>query len=505
MTIKRLNIGVIFLLLFSYSCSRQDIGSEELPETSEVANVPRLAQSPWPIYHANTNATASSKNLGPGDIAQVQSIASQTNKFGKSDVSPWTVVGDVYPDGSQPFYTTPNEGIAKYLIDGETFKPVDILSLDRKFFDYDWTIAVLEGNRVVTTEIKNNRFVVIGDQNESATSPLEIKYFVNVDLDLYGRLTSHFTISHDGHIIALTQDNKLVAVDIVRREVAAFIDLSSGSGVSFHNSFPIDKEGRIYLSTQKQLSAYDWNGEFFVSVWDAPYDMRGPGCEGYDENITRLEEVTNIANGELCTGSGTTPSLMGEQADGIVVILDGHAPKNNVVAFWRGIIPEDWEPLPDPNNEGSFLNRRVAGVFPLPYSTPMGDGFTAENSPAVLDNSLIAAQWGGFSPEDSYPKGVQRVDWIPDERKLELAWANPEAHFNGVPTIACRNGKCQTYGMGVLNGTFVYQALDFQTGEMKAQLALGTDQSVLDQGNNHAVASDGSIIYSGRFEMVRVR
>ncbi len=502
---KILNLGIALILIFLNSCSRRELGTEELPDTDKLSDRPSLAQSPWPIFHANTSATASSKSSGPGNISQIRSIASQTNKSGKPDVSPWTVVGEPYPDGSQPIYTTPNEGIAKYLINDGTFMPVDMLSLDRKFFDYDWTIAVLEGNRIVTTEIKNNRFVVLGDQNDSSTSPLEVKYFVDVDLDSYGRLTSHFTVSDDGYVIALTKDNKLVAVDIIRREVAAFIDLSSGSGVSFHNSFPIDKEGRIYLSTQKQLSAYDWNGEFFVSAWNAQYDMRGPGCEGYDENITALEEVTNIANGELCTGSGTTPSLMGEQNGGIVVILDGHAPKNNVVAFWRGAIPEDWEALPDPNNEGAFLDLRVAGIFPLPYSTPVGDGFTAENSPAVLDNSLIAAQWGGFSPEERYPKGVQRVDWIPDERRLELVWANSEAQFNGVPTIACENGNCQTYGMGVLGGAFVYQALDFQTGEMKAQLAMGADQSVLDQGNNHAVASDGSIIYSGRFKMIRIR
>lgn len=148
--------------------------------------------------------------------------------------------------------------------------------------------------------------------------------------------------------------------------------------------------------------------------------MRGPGCEGVSPLRTRREEILAVARGEPCTGTGTTPTLIGSPEGGVFVIVDGHAPKNNLVAFWRNEPPTDWQALPDPYNPGAFLDRRIAGLLPLPLSTPEGDGFTTQNSPAVFGYAAIIAQWAGFNPGFEAPKGVQRVDWLADERRLDL-------------------------------------------------------------------------------------
>ena len=100
---------------------------------------------------------------------------------------------------------------------------------------------------------------------------------------------------------------------------------------------------------------------------------------------------------------------------------------------------------------------------------------------------------------------MQRVDWLPGARRFELIWANPDVHFNGVPTIACaRPDNCQAYGMGRYGSRYAYTSLSFDTGVETGRIDLGRSDQVLDQGNNHAVAADGSIVYSGRHVMVRI-
>ena len=471
-----------------------------------ITNPVQLANSTWPIFHANANATAASPNSGPGDVQTAQTVPALTNRpRQRPNVSPWTVMAEPYADGSQAVITTPNNGLAKYLLKDGILEPVDFLPLDRKFFDFDWSILLLNNRLGVATEQKHNRFVLFGDANSSPQAQLEVKSRITIDESRYGKISSHFSLAPDGHLIALTRANQLIAIDLVRQTVVASTDLPVASGISFHNSFPIDDTGRIYLSTQTLMAAIDWNGETFQSAWTAPYDMRGPGCEARPTNLSAREEVLAVARGELCTGSGTTPTLIGDRSTGVVVIVDGHAPQNNLVAFWRDQPPADWQPLDDLTRAGQRLSPHVAGVLALPLSTPEGDGYTAENSPAVLGNAIVVAQWEGFRPKRNAPRGVQRVDWNPALRQFELVWANPDIHFNGVPTIACTASRlCRTYGMGRYRRDYEYTSLDLATGVETGRVSLGRQQDVLDQGNNHAVAADGSIVYSGRFAMMRV-
>lgn len=253
------------------------------------------------------------------------------------------------------------------------------------------------------------------------------------------------------------------------------------------------------------MAAIDWNNQDFKLAWTAAYDMRGPGCEDTPVNQSARSEVIAVARGERCTGSGTTATLIGDPETGVIVIVDGHAPQNNLVAFWRDTPPLDWQALTDPVRPNQRLHSQVAGVFSLPFSTPEGDGYTAENSPAALGNAVVITQWAGFRPNRNPPKGVQRVDWNPVKRHFELIWTNPDIHFNGVPTIACAAGLCHTYGMGRYGRNYEYTSLDFETGKESGRINLGRQPDVLDQGNSHAIAADGSIVYSGQFAMVRVK
>lgn len=463
-----------------------------------------LAASTWPIYHANTYATAA-VDKPIADPALAQTVDNLTHRrFGKGQVSPWTVLRAPTPEGQQVVLTTPLNGIGKYIIKQDKLHPVDFLQLDRKWTDFDWGILVLADGSAVVTEKKNNRFAVVGDRDNNPQSPLKVLRYLPVDADRHGELTAHFTLAHDGTLIALTHKPALIAMNVRDGRVLASYDLPAAAGMAVHNSFPIDEQGRAYLVAQQAMLAVDWNGRAFNEAWRADYNMRGPGFEHVRENRRQAVEALAVARGEPGTGSGTTPSLLGKPDSGVVVVVDGHSPRNNLVAFWRGNIPADWQPLPDPAKPGRKLDRRVAGVFALPHSTPDGEGHSAENSPAVMGNAIVVAQWAGFKPDESPPKGVQRVDWDPVRRKFDLVWANADVHINGVPTIGRGPDNLRVFGMGREGDRYVYSVLNLQTGKRERRIDLGASDDVLDQGNNHVIAADGSIIYSARGKMVRL-
>ncbi|WP_073975414.1 hypothetical protein [Erythrobacter donghaensis] len=475
------------------------------PAASPAPRNPFLAASNWPIFHANAYATASA-NTGPGAVETAQVVDALTRPLAPAYVSPWTVFGSRYADGSQPVLTTPNNGVAKYLIASDSLRTVDFLPLERNVTDFDWALLVRANGDAVVTERLGNNIVLVGDARPGdPLSPLAVRRRIAVDPAVHGRLLAHHSLAYDGTLIVRTDANRLIAVDLDAGRVIAGFDLPSDSGASFQNSFPIDETGRIFVAAQNLAVAVDWTGSVFRLAWRAPYDMRGPGCEDVPPDRSREEEARAVALGLPCTGTGTTPTLIGSPESGIFVIVDGHQPRNNLVAFWRGEPPADWTPLPDPARPGQFLDRRVAGVLALPYSTPDGEGFTAQNSPAAFGNAVIIAQWAGFNPDATPPTGVQRVDWLPQQRRLSLVWANPSILFNGVPSIGCSAGVCMTYGAGRYGSRYAYTSLDLATGAETGRVDLGTDDRVLDQGNGHAIADDGSIIFAGKRTLIRVR
>ncbi len=459
---------------------------------------PYLAQSNWPIFHANNNATASLQVKQSLHFPLSLQMIDAASQFGlkKGKVSPWTVARAPYPNGAQTLFTTPDNGVAKYVIDGDRFEAIDFLHLARGILNFDWNIVVLRNNDMVVTNRSENEYIIIGDKTNDAESELIIKHKISIDESRYGKISYLFSLAYDGTLITLTKNGQILAIDIDAGQIKSAYTLPQDKGADFHNSFVIDETNRLYLAGQRAVLALDWNGTSFSQAWMAPYDMRGPGCDP-DEEISRFREVLRVARGEICTGSGTTPTLLGSRHDGVLVIVDGHQPKNNIVAFWRHTPPADWGGI-------AGQSRQVAGIMPLPYSTPLGDGFTAENSPAVLGNAIVIAQWGGFDPEKDTPRGVQRVDWQPRSKRFRLRWANPNVHYNGVPTIGRYRNGAYVFGMGRGGDGYEYNVLDFRSGASVQQIPIADNDDFLDQGNNHMIADDGSVIYSGQRSMVRV-
>ncbi|MEM6259084.1 MAG: hypothetical protein AAGI37_12285 [Planctomycetota bacterium] len=493
-----------WLIALVFACHATPATPGEDKAAAPPAN-PALADSTWPIYHANSYATAAvtAPTIDPDRVERVNNLARWRRV--KGHVSPWTVARAPEADGSQVLLSTPFPGVAKYVIDADGLRAVHLLELDRKWTDFDWTIAVLANNSAIVTERKHNRYAIVADKTNRPDSPLEVVKRITIDEDRYGEISSHFTIAYDGTLIALTEKPMMIAVDLEAGRVKSAVDLK-GVGVVFHNSYPVDEAGRVYLSTQVALSAFDWDGESLSLAWTSPYNMRGPGYEKNEEESKKLlPQAIAVARGEPGTGTGTTPTLLGDPSAGVIVLVDGHEPKNRLVAFFRGDIPEDHQPIKDPDDPSLTLDRRVAAVFPLPRSTPDGEGFTMENSPAAYGNSIVLAQWAGFKPDATPPTGVQRVDWDPGTRSFQLVWVNEDVLINGVPTIARTDKGLAAIGMGRDGNRYDYQVLDFETGQpQRPAIDLGTSDDALDQGNNHIITADGSIIYPGKKQLMRL-
>ncbi len=452
-----------------------------------------LADSTWPLFHRNGYAQAAGHldAVSAGDAAGFQRIDNP-----EGGTAPWTVFPAPYSDGSQAVISNTQKGVVKWLINGPVFEQVSYLRLPRGRLDFDWNVAALATGEIVVTSIKDNRFYLLKDERPGCPN---CELVISRQFDIpksVGELTIHFSIGYGGDILVLMEGNKIAAISLDTGAVKAVHSLgSSDGGYSYHNAFASDENGRIFISTQQGVIAIDWDGAAFETAWEAAYDFRGPGCSE-PRRQSRVRERLRTIRGKTCTGTGTTPTLLGEPDGGIVLMVDGHAPQNNLVAFWRGDIPPDWAGLPGED-------RRLAGKIPLPFSTPEGEGHTAENSPAVLGDAVFIAQWAGFNPDCSPPKGVQRVDWNAKARRFDLVWANPDAHFNGIPTASSASGL--VYGTGRGTGcTYAHRGLDIETGEIRLDVPLGDNEGFTDQGNQQAIANDGSIIVGVRKGTLRI-
>jgi hypothetical protein len=463
--------------------------------TGEAPQNPYAAQSPWPHFHRNSYAQAASELRGPepGEVLEAQRIA-----IGRQGGTPTQMhISERYPDGSRTVWSTTLTSVIKARVHGPEFELVDTYRMDATAlsFNVHWNMQLGRGNKAFVPDPKNRAILRFGDANpRDARSRIALEARFQIPDSVPGAATV-LNLSHDGWVIFLTNKGWLGAV---KQDFSAWraFNLSGETGdTTIHNSFPIDENGNIFVVSYAAMTSVRWNGESFQLNWRAPYEFRGANCP--PASASSREEVLKTLRGEGCTGSGTTPTLMGRGAmDKLVLVVDSHAP-NNLVAFWRGEISADWRGLPG-------RDRRVAGVIALPYSTWEGEGFTAENSPPAWGYDIAVAQWAGFQPDCEPPKGVQMIRWDPATRALKLLWANADVHFNNVMTISA--GSSLLYGIGRgADCKYTYQGLDLATGKAAFSLPLDRSNQFNDGGNSHALNDDRSVIFGVPNGIARIR
>lgn len=471
--------------------------SNVLLKSTETSNEdpprnPHLADSPWAIFHRNNHAQKSTNLRGPesGD-----SLVAQFQETPANRVSPWTVLGEKYGSGERPVYGSNATHLFKALVKtNDDFEMVAEYQIDREIFDLNWQLAVLRGNKVIVSDRNQRRFLRFADeQPNNPRSPIKLEASWEMPSQTPGKPAA-FAVSYDGYLVFITDEGFIAAVKLDFSETKYF-DINQLEGdVAIHNNYPMDEQGRVYVVSNNAMTRIDWDGQQFRLGWRSQYDFVGPGCERVRRG--RLREIIRVATGQRCTGSGTTPTLMGTgNMDKLVLVTDGHAPSNNLVAFWRDAIPADWQGIPG-------YDRRVAAVTKLPYATPEGEGYSVENSPPVRGYDVAVAQWNGFKPDCNPLTGVQKLRWNPQTRKLDIAWATNQINMNGVLTYSA--GSNLVYSSGRSNCTYYFYGLDWDTGAIKIAFPLGDDPQYLDQGNQSTLNDDRSIIFGTSKGILRI-
>ena len=326
--------------------------------------------------------------------------------------------------------------------------------------------------------------------------------FVGINMTPDGRLV--LSTDH-GWLISLSRDFKdYVAVQIPGAEGKAaehckLMETERGNtGYGWiRTSMCCDEEGGIYLNSLNHLHRVVWNGEkFSFSEKDGAWSSQYRNGTGY--------------------GSGTTPSLMGDDPskDRFVVIGDGDNVVN-ITLFWRGLIPEDWERLPN------APSRRIAGLGPA----NMGD--VAKGS-IQTEQSITVAGYGAmtvnnepkFSPSwlperagrllafflGHYhlftPYGLHKYEWNPEKAEFIEAWVNKEVSSpNSVPQVSI--GSNVVYTCGTRQGKWSIEAIDWSTGESLGYWLTG-DSRFNTLGGGVQLDNDGQVVFGSIFGKSRI-
>ncbi len=330
-------------------------------------------------------------------------------------------------------------------------------------------------------------------------------FFVGVNMTPDGRLV--LSTDH-GWLVSLARDfSDHVAVRLpgaveadrdVAAEHCARMEAERGNtGYGWvRTSLCCDDEGGVYVSTVDTTHRVVWTGERFSfdeadGAWSARY-RNGTG-----------------------RGSGTTPSLMGDDPDDdrFVVIGDGDDVVN-ITLFWRDAIPDDWKGLPD------APSRRIAGLGPAHMGDPDRDAIQTEQS-------ITVAGWGAMTVDNEpgtrpdwlpqrgarllcfflghhdrfRPSGMHKYEWDTSARQLREAWVADVASPNSVPYVSL--GADTVYTCGTRDGRWTIEAVDWTTGRPRGHWVVGDSRFNTLGGGVH-LDGDGRILFGNVFGKTRI-
>ncbi|MEM1322524.1 MAG: T9SS type A sorting domain-containing protein [Bacteroidota bacterium] len=464
---------------------------------SDPPSNPYLADTPWPLFHRNNYAQASSCITGPlpGDSLIIKS---KTNIRGGT--SPWVYLSDQYPNGERVLLYSNSSFVFKFIDDGEQIITIDSLRIDFDVFtSFGWNFLLTNDKIWYTYDPKydpaegeSTRLFKLSDEDtdDPYSDIVVLDTFDFGDYDI--NRVQHYTISYDGHIVFHSDNNEEESygtVGVISQDFELLDTLryaTTADEITNHNAFPIDENNSFYVTTNKRLIRFDWNGSDLSIAWEAPYDF-----------------VNDGPTGTFAEGSGTTPTLLGwgPGNDKLVVMSDGHA-KNNLLAFWREL-PAGWTGRPG-------MDIHFADSIRIPFAETFDDAFQSiENSPTAFGYDIAIAQYNGFLGYDcENEKGVQKISWDTLNNEFNIAWANDSINMNGVLTYS--EGADLVYGSGKESDcNYYYYGLDWQTGEIVLRLLLGPegtffDDPFYDAGNNNIIDEEGNIYFPGGNALIKL-
>jgi hypothetical protein len=86
---------------------------------------------------------------------------------------------------------------------------------------------------------------------------------------------------------------------------------------------------------------------------------------------------------------------------------------------------------------------------------------------------------------------------------MRVTWRNSAVNLNGVLTYSGATNL--VYSSGREGCTYYFYGLDWNTGQVRVRIRLGTSSNYLDQGNQVSINTDGSAIFGTANGIVRIR
>jgi hypothetical protein len=480
-----------------------------------------LAQSPWPISHGGPPQQASTNTLGPvqADRVEVQRRSFKSDAGIAFGTSPFHVLSShKYPSRptTRTIWGASLTHVYKYVIDGETFTFGGMLPLTR-FVSIGWNLFALKGSngdRIIVPQPRGLRHashrdspcygtspsLIVLEDGADPTSPIRCTQKLELAEDVirpmcavpsgwrYGYSGVFNNVAYSGEIATIVVFVKIGSLGRTKRSYLVLADNALerlkvctliGEGAST-NQFPVEQTGpqssAFYIATEGALTRLDFDagsGKLAVT-WRQPTNFRGR--------------------------TGTTPTLVGFEADKFVVMIDGLCAVSNV--FSGKISCSDAKTGPS-----KFIAIRRNRAAPETFTVDLPDYIrTIENSPSALGMQVALASYGGYraAPE---VKGVASVVWDTRTQQWRLSWANADIQMNGVTSIS--GGANLVYSSGVETDKQIYMyGVTFSganAGQVKLRVPIGPADQFLDQGNNTVINDDGSLIYGTAHGIVRLR
>jgi hypothetical protein len=459
---------------------------------------PWLADSPYPIYHRNSYAQASSciEGIQPND-----SISIKMRRDITGGTSPWIYLSDEYPNGERTILYSNSTHVFKFIDNGTDLVAIDSLRLDFNTLRSNGYNHLLTKNKIwfsyePTYNPANNKYSELFKFSDADTTN---PYSPIVALDTlnfgdYGiNRVNMYNLNYNGEIVWYSEEdvvNNIAYAGVIDQNFNMLDTLVFNRLPNErinHNSISVDENNTFYIVTSHRLIAFDWDGTDLTIGWEALYDF-----------------VNDGPTGNFAYGSGTTPTLMGWGTgnDKLVVVADGHA-NNNLVAFWREL-PPGWTGIPG-------MPIRFADSIAIPDAQSFSNLFQSiENSPTAYGYDIAIAQFNGFLGYDCNNfKGVSKFRWNETNNQFGLEWTNNSVNINGV--LAYSSGSNLVYGTGKeADCNYYYYGLNWDNGNLELSYLLGPEENFpddpfYDQGVNHIIDEDGSIYYSGSRSLVKLQ
>lgn len=255
----------------------------------------------------------------------------------------------------------------------------------------------------------------------------------------------------DGRIFFVTQQGRVGVVDPETGRVGV-LRLNPEEGI--FNSLAGDATGAIYLVTTHRLIAVEA---------DAAGDPRIRWAETYDRGSTTKP-------GQLSQGSGTTPTLIG---DDLVAITDNADPRMNVVFYRRS---------------GNAPDRELCRVpvFAAGASATENSLVYAGGQSVIVENNYGYAGVQSTVLGRTSSPGVAKVTLRPDNTCV-VDWTNTSVAPSSVPKVSLGNGLLYVYTKPaslLLDDSWFFTAIDVRTG--RTQWSQRTGNGI--QWNNHYAA-----------------